>query len=107
MPGTTLLTTAPATPAASTSRPPSTGAAALAVALSLRTDLWTPIVDFREDTRWTRLLQPAELAGALDPELGAELADAEVWLLSWLPGQGTDLHDHGRRRALSPSRPAR
>ncbi len=21
--------------------------------------------------------------------------DAEVWLLSWLPGQGTDLHDHG------------
>ena len=21
-------------------------------------------------------------------------ADAEVWLLSWLPGQGTDLHDH-------------
>lgn len=22
-------------------------------------------------------------------------ADAEVWLLTWLPGQGTDLHDHG------------
>jgi cysteine dioxygenase type I len=21
--------------------------------------------------------------------------DHEVWLLSWLPGQGTDLHDHG------------
>ena len=21
--------------------------------------------------------------------------DAEVWVLSWLPGQGTDLHDHG------------
>lgn len=21
--------------------------------------------------------------------------DAEVWLLTWLPGQGTDLHDHG------------
>ena len=21
--------------------------------------------------------------------------DVEVWLLTWLPGQGTDLHDHG------------
>jgi predicted metal-dependent enzyme (double-stranded beta helix superfamily) len=21
--------------------------------------------------------------------------DAQVWLLTWLPGQGTDLHDHG------------
>jgi mannose-6-phosphate isomerase-like protein (cupin superfamily) len=93
MPGTTLLHSAP--PASSSSRPPSTGAAALAVALSLRTDLWTPLVSFREDTRWTRLLQPAELEGALGPDLQAELADAEVWLLSWLPGQGTDLHDHG------------
>ncbi|RKN48626.1 cysteine dioxygenase [Micromonospora endolithica] len=26
--------------------------------------------------------------------LGAD-ADHEVWALSWLPGQGTDLHDHG------------
>ena len=95
MPGTTLLNSAPATPLPFASRPPSTGAAALAVALSLRTDLWTPLVGYREDTRWTRLLQPAELAGALDPELEVELADAEVWLLSWLPGQGTDLHDHG------------
>jgi len=25
----------------------------------------------------------------------AEGPDFEVWLLSWLPGQGTDLHDHG------------
>jgi mannose-6-phosphate isomerase-like protein (cupin superfamily) len=24
-----------------------------------------------------------------------ELAAAQVWLLTWLPGQGTDLHDHG------------
>ena len=24
-----------------------------------------------------------------------ELEDAQVWLLSWLPGQGTPLHDHG------------
>jgi hypothetical protein len=26
--------------------------------------------------------------------LAAE-SDGEVWILSWLPGQGTDLHDHG------------
>ncbi|GAB1644825.1 cysteine dioxygenase [Krasilnikovia sp. MM14-A1259] len=24
-----------------------------------------------------------------------EYPDHEVWLLTWLPGQGTDLHDHG------------
>nr|BFE77039.1 hypothetical protein GCM10020092_103400 [Actinoplanes digitatis] len=25
----------------------------------------------------------------------AQEHDHEVWLLTWLPGQGTDLHDHG------------
>jgi predicted metal-dependent enzyme (double-stranded beta helix superfamily) len=25
----------------------------------------------------------------------AQHCDYEVWLLTWLPGQGTDLHDHG------------
>jgi hypothetical protein len=25
----------------------------------------------------------------------AQEPDHEVWLLTWLPGQGTDLHDHG------------
>jgi predicted metal-dependent enzyme (double-stranded beta helix superfamily) len=25
----------------------------------------------------------------------AEQPDHEVWVLTWLPGQGTDLHDHG------------
>ena len=25
----------------------------------------------------------------------ARADDHEVWLLTWLPGQGTDLHDHG------------
>jgi predicted metal-dependent enzyme (double-stranded beta helix superfamily) len=25
----------------------------------------------------------------------AQHTDHEVWLLTWLPGQGTDLHDHG------------
>jgi len=27
----------------------------------------------------------------------------EVWLLAWLPGQGTDLHDHGGRSRPCPA----
>ncbi len=71
------------------------GSAALAVALAIRTDLWSHLVEFREESRWTHLLPTAELAPALDPSLHRELDDAQVWLLSWLPGQGTPLHDHG------------
>jgi hypothetical protein len=73
----------------------STGSAALATTLALRPGLWRPLVRFREETRWTRLLDPELLAGSLDPSLHADLAAAEVWLLSWVPGQGTALHDHG------------
>jgi hypothetical protein len=75
--------------------PHPSGAAALAVALTLRTDLWAPLVQYREESRWTHLLDPAAAAAVLDPSLHAELAGAQIWLLSWLPGQGTDLHDHG------------
>jgi Cysteine dioxygenase type I len=71
------------------------GSAALAITLALRPDLWRPLVDYREETRWTRLLEPAALAHAVDPGLHPELDRAEIWLLSWLPGQGTALHDHG------------
>jgi hypothetical protein len=75
------------------SRP--TGAAALAAALSLRPDVWSPLVEYRGQSRWTHLLDPDRAAAALDPSLHPELASAQVWLLSWLPGQGTPLHDHG------------
>jgi hypothetical protein len=81
-------------PASAPARRPS-GAAALAVALTLRTDLWAPLVQYREEARWSSLIDPAAAAKVLDPALHPELADAQVWLLSWLPGQGTDLHDHG------------
>jgi hypothetical protein len=79
--------------AATATRP--TGAAALAVALALRTELWEPIARYREGSRWTALLEPEQVAGVLDPSLHAELDGAQVWLLTWLPGQGTPLHDHG------------
>ncbi|MEI4270422.1 cysteine dioxygenase family protein [Klenkia sp. LSe6-5] len=84
---TTVLPPAPTTAPA--------GAAALAVALAVRTDLWAHRVEYREESRWTSLLDPADVADALDPSLHAELHAAQVWLLSWLPGQGTPLHDHG------------
>jgi hypothetical protein len=71
------------------------GSAALAITLALRQDLWGPLVGFRDDTRWTRLLRPDDVADAVDTSLHGELAQAEIWLLSWLPGQGTALHDHG------------
>lgn len=42
-------------------------------------------VRYTEDSRWHQLLSPTE-SGA---------TDVEVWLLSWLPGQESALHDHG------------
>nr|QLK00838.1 cysteine dioxygenase family protein [Micromonospora carbonacea] len=42
---------------------------------------WPVPLRFHPEQRWY-----ARLAVA---------ADHEVWALSWLPGQGTDLHDHG------------
>jgi quercetin dioxygenase-like cupin family protein len=47
----------------------------------------------RDRDSWKRLLRydPAERFSAL-----IERTDEhEVWLMSWLPGQSTDLHDHG------------
>ncbi|RMI41751.1 cysteine dioxygenase [Streptomyces triticirhizae] len=46
-----------------------------------RVDLWEPLVRFTRPERWWHRL--------------AAGADHEVWLLSWLPGQGTEIHDHG------------
>jgi predicted metal-dependent enzyme (double-stranded beta helix superfamily) len=44
-------------------------------------DGWREIVRFQADRRWYQRLTLAD--------------DHEVWLLSWLPGQGTGFHDHG------------
>jgi hypothetical protein len=73
----------------------STGSAALAVSLAARPDLWEPLVRYRESSRWTALLEPDAVRPFLDPSLHPELADAQIWLLTWLPGQGTPVHDHG------------
>ncbi|MGH3865319.1 MAG: cysteine dioxygenase [Pseudonocardiaceae bacterium] len=57
------------------------GPASLVMTLAAHPERWRPLVDYRTDTRWCQLLE--------------RTAQHEVWLLSWLPGQGTDLHDHG------------
>lgn len=66
-------------PASDMTRPG--GPASLAMALAAHPERWRPLVDYRSDTRWSRLLERTERY--------------EVWLLSWLPGQGTDPHGHG------------
>jgi hypothetical protein len=70
-------------------------AAALAATLALAPQHWAPLVRFRPEERWSALLDPAAVAGAVPAPLREDLARSQVWLLSWLPGQGTVLHDHG------------
>lgn len=72
-----------------------TGAAGLAVTLAAAAGSWLHLVEYRAAGRWTHLLPTAGAAELLDASLHGELADAQVWLLSWLPEQGTPLHDHG------------
>ena len=58
-------------------------ASPLATALRIAADdaLWRPALDFDPDRRYYRRLVADE--------------HLEAWLLTWLPGQGTDWHDHG------------
>jgi hypothetical protein len=49
---------------------------------------WPTEPRFDPISRWYTLL--AEAASLPDSDI-----QSEVWLLSWLPGQATDLHDHG------------
>ncbi len=46
-----------------------------------RPGLWRPLVRFTSPDRFYRRL--------------ARTDAYEVWLLTWLPGQGTEIHDHG------------
>lgn len=46
-------------------------------------------VRFTPRSRWSRRVHTA--------------ADHEVWLLGWLPGQGTELHDHGGTHRPAPA----
>ena len=54
---------------------------AIAARYAATPDQWPVAPRFNPMDRWYHRL--------------AQEADYEVWLLTWLPGQGTDLHDHG------------
>ncbi len=49
--------------------------------IAARQEQWLSLVRYTEGERWYQRL--------------ARDDDHEVWLLSWLPGQGTGFHDHG------------
>src|SRR4051794_13135173 len=53
----------------------------IACGMAAEADRWRPRVQFREESRWWTRLHGDD---ALD-----------VWLLTWLADQATDLHDHG------------
>ena len=53
----------------------------IATRLSEQTALWEPLVQYDPISRYYARL--------------AHEPDFEAWLLTWVPGQGTDWHDHG------------
>ncbi|MFJ9420307.1 cysteine dioxygenase [Streptomyces sp. NPDC101227] len=58
------------------------GFVGLARSIAADRDSWAPLVRYDATTRWYHRLRTG-------PEY-------EVWLLSWVPGQGSGRHDHGR-----------
>lgn len=54
---------------------------AIATRFAASPEQWPVAPRFKASERWYHRLAVAD--------------DHEVWLLTWLPGQGTDLHDHG------------
>ncbi|MCF6524010.1 cysteine dioxygenase family protein [Streptomyces sp. JJ36] len=57
------------------------GFAGLARTIAADRASWAPLVQYDPTTRWYHRLRTGP--------------GYEVWLLSWLPGQGTGRHDHG------------
>ncbi|MCK1813536.1 cysteine dioxygenase family protein [Streptomyces sp. XM4011] len=55
--------------------------AGMATALAGDRECWAPLVRYDETTRWYHRLRTGP--------------GYEVWLLSWVPGQGSGRHDHG------------
>src|SRR4051794_1862874 len=75
------MTTASARPRAEIATPSgTTEPRRLAVELAAREQLWRPHVRFSHPRHYARLLTGTGW---------------EAWLLTWLPGQSTGLHDHG------------
>ncbi|MFI7104037.1 cysteine dioxygenase [Streptomyces sp. NPDC050161] len=58
------------------------GFVGLAHTIAADRDAWAPLVRYDATTRWYHRLRVGP--------------GYEVWLLSWVPGQGSGRHDHGR-----------
>lgn len=71
------------------------GFAGLARAIAADRDCWAPLVRYDATTRWYHRLR--SVPRSPDPA-AADRAPLgyEVWLLSWVPGQGSGAHDHGQ-----------
>ncbi|MCX4448817.1 cysteine dioxygenase [Streptomyces sp. NPDC087866] len=66
----------------------------LARTIAAERDLWEPLVQYDATSRWYhRLRTVPQGLGSARP--GETPLGYEVWLLSWVPGQGSGLHDHG------------
>lgn len=61
--------------------PPSAHPALIARELAADVERWSHLVRFDSATRFSRLIDSSDTQ--------------EIWLMSWLPGQRTDLHGHG------------
>ncbi|MFA1547728.1 cysteine dioxygenase family protein [Actinomadura chokoriensis] len=68
----------------STFVPAGTTLASAAAELAEHCDEWLPRVRLSPEGRWYERLHRD--------------GDREIWLISWLPGQSTGLHDHGGSR---------
>ncbi|WP_322761909.1 cysteine dioxygenase family protein [Frankia sp. Cr2] len=75
------MTTAPPAHTYLSSRRRPTDLTLIVRRLAAHRDSWTPLVRFDPIRRWSTLLDAT--------------SDYQAWLLTWLPGQSTDLHDHG------------
>jgi quercetin dioxygenase-like cupin family protein len=71
----------PANTIASASVAPTVHPALIARAFAADRGRWAPLLRYDPDERFATLVESTERQ--------------EVWLMSWLPGQETDHHDHG------------
>ncbi|MFF9687457.1 cysteine dioxygenase [Streptomyces sp. NPDC014623] len=75
---------------------PSTVAGFAGLARSIAADRarWAPLVRYDATTRWYHRLHAVPPAPG-SARSGEASLGYEVWLLSWVPGQGSGRHDHG------------
>ncbi|MEV7471177.1 cysteine dioxygenase family protein [Streptomyces kronopolitis] len=70
------------------------GFAGLARSIAADRAAWAPLVRYDTTSRWYHRLRTVPAARGLS-QPGQAPVGYEVWLLSWVPGQGSGLHDHG------------